>query len=323
MDRLRQDLRVSFRRLRQSPGFTIAAIITLALGIGANTTIFTAVNAILFHALPVERPNELVSLNTRMHNTEYPVQSLPNYRDLRDRNDVFTGLASYGIGPVSFSRGNGNNALAWTFLVTGNYFDVLGVGASRGRVLHPDDDRLKGGHPVAVITYSCWQRRFGSDPNVAGKSVKLNGRDYVIAGVTPRGFAGTEVLFTPEIFVPMAMQPQIEMYDSLDTRGNFSYFVVGRLKPSVTRERAESALNSIARQLGHEYPDANAGMKITLSPPGLFGNYFRGTIRSFAAVLMTLAGVVLLIACINLAGLLLARATDREERDCHSPGSGS
>jgi len=314
MGALMGDLRFALRHLRHSPGFTAAAVITLALSIGANTTIFTAVNAIVIRTLPVERPNELFAINTRTTKAEYPVQSLPNYRDFRDRNDVFSGLVTYGPARVSFSRGGGNNALVWGYVVSGNYFDVLGVGASRGRVLHPEDDRNRLGHPVAVISYGCWQRRFGGDADVAGKTVKLNGLDYRIVGVAPAGFFGTEFVYTPEFWVPMAMQPQIQPgNDSLDDRRNESFLVVGRMKPGLTQPHAEAVLNSIAAQLGREYPKENEGMKIVLSQPGLFGNYFRGTTRAFAAVLMAVGGMVLLIACVNLAGLLLARGVDRRK----------
>lgn len=314
MDALTRDLRYALRRLRQTPGFAAAAVVTLALGIGANTTIFTAVNAVVFRPLPVERPSELVSLNTRTTKVEYPVQSLPNYRDFRDRNNVFSGLITYTVTQVSFSRGGGKNARAWGYLVSGNYFDVLGVKAFLGRVLHADDDRNRLGDPVVVISYGCWQRRFAGDPNVTTATVKLNGLDYRIVGVAPAGFFGTEMIYIPDFWVPMAMQPQIQPgNDSLDTRNNFNFFVLGRLKPGVTRARAEAALNVIAEQLGREHPKDNEGMKIVLSPPGLFGNYFRGTTQAFAAVLMVVGGMVLLIACVNVAGLLLARGVDRRK----------
>ncbi len=314
MDRLRQDLIVSLRRLRQSPGFTTAAILTLALGIGANTTIFTAVNAVVFRPLPVERPNELVYLNLRSFRQEIPTQSYPNYRDFQDRNNVLSGLIGYRITPIGFSPPGGNNARIWGYEVTGNYFDVLGVGALRGRVLHPDDDRTRGGHPVAVLSYGFWQRQLAGDHDAVGKTVKLNGLNYTIVGVAPAGFFGTEAIITPDVWVPMAMQKQIEPGNNwMDSRSAENIFVLGRLKPGVTQARAEAALNSIATDLGREYPAANAGMKIVLSPPGLIGSYLRGTIRGFAAVLMTVAGLVLLIACVNLASLLLARASDRRK----------
>jgi len=314
MDRLRKDLVVAVRRLRSSPGFTIAAIVTLALGIGANATVFTAVNAIVFRSLAVDRPDELVSLNTRMGKQEYPVQSYPNYFDLRDRNNVLSGLAGYRPVPANFSRGDGNNARMWGYEVTGNYFDVLGVRAMIGRVLHAEDDRARGGDPFVVITYVCWQRRFAGDPGIAGKIVKLNGMDYTVLGVTPREFIGTEMVYTPEMFVPISMAAQIEGGASagwLDDRGSFNTFFVGRRKPGISIAQAQAALDALAADLGREYPKQNAGMHIVLSEPGLFGSFLRGYIRMFAALLMGLAALVLLIACVNLASLLLARAADR------------
>ena len=314
MGRLRQDLIVTLRRLRSSPGFTLAAIITLALGIGANAAIFTAVNALVFRPLPVERPSELVSINTRSAKTEFPVQSYPNYLDLRDRNNVLSGLAAYRPTPINFSRGESNGSRMWAYEITGNYFDMLGVKALAGRVLHREDDVTRGGHPVTVITYACWQRQFGGDRSIVGQRIKLNGLDYTVVGVTPRGFSGTEVVFTPDLFVPMAMVPQIEPGANwLDRRGSLNLFVVGRLKQGVTMPQADAGMNAIAAELGREYPKENAGVQITLSEAGLFGSMLRGTVREFAAVLMGVAGLVLLIACVNLASLLLARAADRRK----------
>jgi predicted permease len=315
MNRLKQDLVVALRRLRSSPGFTIAAIVTLALGIGANTTIFTAVNTVVFRSLPVDHPEQLFSVNTKTYKTEFPVQSFPNYRDTRDRStNVAAGLASYRIDAINFSRGGGDNSLAWGYLVTGNYFDLLGVGPQRGRLLHPSDDVTRNGHPVAVMTDAFWKRRFGGDPNAVGSRVKLNGLDYTIVGIAPPQFSGTEMVYTPDIFVPMAMEPQIEPGNNdLDVRDNDNYFVVGRLKPGVTMPRAQAAFDSIANDLARDYPNQDAGMKLRLSPAGLFGEFLRGTIHTFAGVLMTVAGLVLLIACVNLASLLIARASDRRK----------
>src|SRR5579871_1730131 len=260
MDRLIQDIIVSLRRLRKTPGFTAAAILTLALGIGANTAIFTAVNALILRPLPVERPDELAFLNQRGFKQEFPTLSYPNYKDYRDRNSVFTGLACYRFQPASLSQGGANNARIWAEEVTGNYFDVLGVGALQGRVLHAEDDVVRRGHPVTVITYASWQTRFGGATDIVGRHIKINGMDYTIVGVTPQGFAGVDVVFTPEFFVSMAMQPQIEPGSGwIDSRGAFNLFTLGRLKPGVGMAQAEASLNSIAAELGREYPQDDGG----------------------------------------------------------------
>ena len=179
-----QDLRFAIRLLKKNLAFTLAAAITLALGIGANTAVFTAVNSVVFRSMGVERPDDLVSLNLKGR-TETPTHSYLDYRDLRDRNDVLTGLIGYNFQPVAMSQGAGNNKVLWTYTVTGNYFDVLGVKPFLGRLLHAEDDLKKGGHPVIVLSYACWQNRFGSDPGIAGKHVKLTGFDYTIVGVAP------------------------------------------------------------------------------------------------------------------------------------------
>jgi predicted permease len=310
---LRHNLIFALRRLRSSPGFTAAAIVTLALGIGANATVFSLVNAVVFRPFGVERQNELASLNMRTSKAQFPVLSYPDYKDYRDRNTVLSGLAMYRTVPMSVSRSGDKNARLWGYEVSGNYFDMLGVQPIRGRLLHPEDDVKRGGHPLAVISYSCWQARFGGDPEIAGKQVKIGGLDYTIVGVTPRAFIGTELIYTPEIFVPLAMADQIEQFKWMDDRGNSNGLVVGRLKPGVSLKSAEAALNTIASALGREYPKDDAGVSIVLSPPGMAGNFLRGAITGFSAVLMAVAGLVLLIACVNLASLLLARAADRRK----------
>ncbi len=310
---LRHNLTFAFRRLRSSPGFTAAAIVTLALGIGANTTIFSLVNAVAFRPFGVERQSELVSFNMRTSKAQFPTLSYPDYKDYRDRNSVLSGLAMYRFVAMNVSRGGDKNARLWGYEVSGNYFDMLGVQPIRGRVLHPADDIKRGGHPVAVISYACWQGRFGGDPDIAGKSVKIGGLDYTILGVTPRAFIGTELVYTPEIFVPLAMAEQIEQFNWMDQRGDSNGLVVGRLKPGVSMKSAEAAINAITTALAREYPKDDAGVSIVLSPPGMAGNFLRGAITGFSTVLMVVAGMVLLIACVNLASLLLARATDRRK----------
>jgi predicted permease len=310
---LRQNLTVAFRRLRLSPGFTVASVLTLALGIGANTTIFSLVNAVVFRPFGVERQNELVSFNIHVSKAQFPTISYPNYKDFRDRNTVLSGLAMYHFIPVSISRGEGKNTRLWGYAVSGNYFDLLGVQPARGRLLHPEDDVKRGGHPLAVLTFSCWQGRFGGDPDIAGKNVKIGGLDYTIVGVTPKAFIGTELIYTPEIFVPLAMAEQIEQSKWMDERGDGSAFAIGRLKPGVSMRGAELAINTIAKELAREHPKENEGVSIVLSPPGMAGTFLRGAITGFSAVLMAVAGMVLLIACVNLASLLLARAADRRK----------
>src|ERR1017187_4008481 len=208
----------------------------------------------------------------------------------------------------------GNNQRVWGYLVTGNYFDLLGVGAARGRVFRPVDDLRPGGHPVAFLTWPCWQNRLGGAPAVVGSTVKFNGMDFTILGVTPQGFFGTELYFAPDVFFPMMMQKQLEGGSGyLEKRGTSNTFIAGRLKPGVTMARAEAGLNSVARGLAQQYPEDDGGMKIVLTPPGLAGNYIRGAVIGFAAALFGVSCLVLLVACTNLASMLMARAADRRK----------
>jgi predicted permease len=308
-----RDLRYAFRRLRSSPGFTLAAIVTLALGIGANTTIFSLVNAIVFRPFGVQNQNELVFFNKHNSKGNGPANSYPDYRDYRDRNAVLSGLAAYHFTPMNISRGGAQNTRLWGFNVSGNYFDMLGVQPIRGRLLDPADDVKRGGHPVAVISYGCWQGQFGGDPNVVGKHVKIDGLDYSIVGVTPQAFIGTEVIFTPAFFVPLAMSEQVGQSKWLDSRGGEDVWLIGRLKPGVSMASAELAISNIAADLAREYPNDDAGVSIVLSPPGMGGTYLRPVLTGGSAVLMVVAGLVLLIACVNLAGLMLAQTADRRK----------
>jgi predicted permease len=313
MDRLLLDLRLALRRLRQNPGFSIVAILTLALGIGANTAIFSVINAVLLRPLPVERSSELVAINETMAGNTYPTLSVPNYRDMRDRNTVLAGLAAYRILPASLGLPGASQRL-WGYMVTGNYFNMLGVKPVRGRLLLPEDDRVPGGHPVAVISYGCWQKRFGADPSVVGRQVKFNSMDFTVLGVAPQGFFGTELFYTPEVFFPLMMQKELEGGSGyLDRRDVSNTFIVGRLKSGVTLPQGQAGLNSVARKLAEEYPKEDAGMKIMLTPPGLAGNYLRGAVVGFAAALFGVSCLVLLVACTNLASMLLARASDRRK----------
>ncbi|HKA19156.1 MAG TPA: ABC transporter permease [Blastocatellia bacterium] len=315
MGNLVKDVRYGARMLLRRPGLTVIAVITLALGIGANTAIFSLVNTVLLRPLPVDRPEELVSVNSvaPTGDSNIPVFSYPNYRDYRDRNDVLSGLLAYRFSPISVSD-NGVNVRMWAYLVSGNYFEVLGVKPALGRFFTMEQDQAAGADPVAVITYNCWQKRFGASPDVIGKDVIINGRTFSIIGVAQPGFYGSEISYVPEMWFPTAMLSTIEPGpDYRNHRNSANFFVQGRLKPGVTISQAEGALKSIASQLATEYPNENENKTISLSPPGLFGAFMRGPIVGFAGVLMAVVGLVLLLACTNLANLLLARATERRK----------
>ena len=311
MQTLWQDIRYSLRLLAKRPGFTAIAVITLALGIGANTAIFSLVNTVLLRPFPVTRPDQLYTLSVTGKDDSIQAFSYPSYIDFRDRNEVLAGLFASRMAPMSLSR-SGNNERLWGYLVSGNYFEVLGVGAIQGRTLTPDDDRARLASPVAVLSFACWKGRFGADPAAVGQDILINGHSFKIIGVTPEGFKGTEMIYTPEIWVPMMMQEWIEPGNPwLERRTTQNIFATGRLNPNVTPGQAEASLNVLATQLGKEYPDTSDGMTIQLMPPGFIIPSIRGAFVSFTAILMATVGLVLLIACTNLASLLLARAAER------------
>jgi predicted permease len=305
-DEFLQDVRYAARTLRRSPGFTAVCVLSLALGIGANTAVFSILNSLILRPLPVENPDRLVYLIGSRGSTN----SFPNYRDLPDRNSTLSGLAAYRVAPMGLDTDAGPRRV-WGYLVTGNYFDMLGVRPLLGRYFHAQEDTVPGQAPLAVLSYGTWQSRFGADPAIAGKIVHINKMAYTIVGVAPREFFGTEVVFSPDLWVPMMMQPQIEGHSWLDVRVTFNCMVVGRLRPGVTAAQARQNLNTIAASLAREFPEEDAGLTIRLTKPGLAGDDLRVATEAFLGGVMVLAGLVLLAACVNLASLLAARASDR------------
>jgi predicted permease len=310
IETLLQDLRYALRMLRRNPGFTAVAVLSLALGIGANALVFSVVSALLLRPLPVERPDQLVFLETKSSIT----QSFPNYRDLRDRNETFSGLVGHRLAPMALESTSGATRI-WGLLATGNYFDVLGVHPVMGRFFHQADDLHPGSSPYAVLSYNSWRGRFGGDSEIVGKTIRINRLPYTVLGVAPPDFHGTELWYWPEVWVPMMMEPQIENYPRngwLDNRSTWDTWVLGRLKPGTSPAQALANLNAIADALAREYPDNDEGLQFKLAKPGLAGDYFGGPAKAFTLGVLGLAALVLLAACANLASLLTARARDRQ-----------
>ena len=302
------DVRLAFRQLRKSPGFAVTAILTLALGIGANAVVFGVLNAVVLR--PVKVPNAQ-SLYMVQH-FKYPSHSYPDYLDLRDRNHTFESLVLSNImGPLGVDEGGGTPSTAWPYLASGNYFDGLGIQPYLGRFFHASDERGANSAPYVVLSYAYWHGHFRGDPGVVGRTVLLNKHPLTIIGVAPPEFRGTELFFAPAIWIPMVEQPMLGGYDSLTQRGNHSSFVVGRLRPGVTPEQATADLNSIGAWLSKTYPADDDGIKFTLARPGLIGDMLGGPARAFMAGLMLLAGLILLAACANLGSLFAARSADR------------
>jgi predicted permease len=303
-----QDIQYGLRVLRKSPAMTCVAIGSLALGIGANTIAFSVVNALILRPLPFPSPEQLVSIQPGAGTTS----SFPNYRDLRDRNNAFSGVAGYRITVLGLDTGESSQRI-WGYLSTGNYFEVLGAKPLLGRFFGPAEDRQRGGSPYAVLSYGCWRQRFGGDTGIVGRTIRLNGLAYTVLGVASNGFQGTELFYWPEVWVPMSMQAQIESFSWLDERSTFNTMVIGRLKDGITRQEAEARLEPIAAALAKEHPRWNEGLRFRLTQPGLAGDAGRGPVAAFTAGVLLLAGLVLLAACVNLATLLAARTADRHK----------
>jgi predicted permease len=320
MSTLAQDLRFSVRTLLKSPGYASVAVVSLALGIGANTTIFTLINAVFLHPLDVHRPAELVAVMTvDANNPGVWTMSYPNYRDMRDENDVFTGMAAYSFpNPASISVGGAEPEPIFTEFVTGNYFDVLGVEPAAGRFFLPEEDQTPGSHPVAVLGHGFWTRRFGRDAKVPGSTIRLNGHPFTVVGVAPESFKGLTVIFGPDLWVPTMMQErlgQARVRDFFDDRRALFFNLFGRLRPGVSREQATANVEAIAHALEQEYPEPNRGRSaktLPLTEATLFPGIRQGMVLG-GAVLMVIVGLVLLIACSNVANLMLAKAISRQK----------
>jgi predicted permease len=318
LDELRQDLRFGLRMLRRNPGFAVVAVVTLALGIGSNTAIFSFVNAVFLRPMPapVQEPGRLVWLFASSEK-ESGLQNLsyPEFLDYRTQDRVFSGLMAFKP-MVQFSMQVENqNERVWGALVSGNFLQVLGVAPARGRALLAEEDRTPNTHPVIIISYRLWQRRLGGDPSVIGKTVVLNRHTYTVVGVVPERFTSPTSGIYYDVYVPLMMQAQVfPETNLLQDRNRRELEVLGRLAPGVTPEQAQAALQMRAHQLELEYPSSNRGWRITAFPasrgnPKLIPT---GLATAVSVLLMAVVGMVLLTACANVANLLLARAAARQ-----------
>jgi predicted permease len=304
------DLRYAWRMLRKSPGFTTAAVLTLAVAIGANAVVFAVLNAFLLRPLNVPQQKSLYAIERRASFLD-PSQSYPDYLDLRDRNRSFDGLAGYTISEAGLNTGDSSSTV-WAIEATGNYFDELRIQPYLGRFFHRSDEHGPNSAPYIVLSYAYWHSHFQDDGAIVGRVMQLNKHPYTILGVAPSGFRGTLLFFSPDVFVPMVNEEQIEGTDTLHLRKiRWVFMVMGHLKSGVTPAQAVADLNSIGSYLEKTYPNDDGKMDFLLARPSLYGDYLGRPMKAFLGGLMLLAGLILLAACANLGSLFAARAADR------------
>jgi predicted permease len=303
-----RDLKVAIRQLVKSPGFALTAIVTLALGIGANAVVFSVLNALVLRPVNVPHGEDLYTIQR-----EFPSQSYPDYLDLRDRNRSFASVVAYEIiGPVGVDSG-ANPSTEWPYLASGNYFDTMQIQPYLGRFYHADDEKGMGSAPVVVLSYAFWNRYFHADPGAVGKVIAVNKHPFTIIGVAPKQFRGTELFFAPSFWIPIVEHQMVTGRDDMKYRGNHSLFTIGRLKPGMTPMQATADLNTLAAWLAKTYPGDDAGLTFSLAHPGLVGDMLGGPAKLFMSGLMLLSGLILLAACANLGSLFAARASDRSK----------
>jgi MacB-like periplasmic core domain len=296
-----QDLRYALRQLRKSPGFTVTALLTLAMAIGANAVVFGVMNGLILRPLQVPNPESLYSIGRA--GDQDTSQSYPDYLDLRQRNRGFEDLAAYSIPQVRLDAGDGPVA-TWGVETTGNYFDALGIHRFLGRFFHDSDEHGPNSAPYIVLSYAYWHTQFQDDRSVLGRVIEVNKHPFTIIGVAPPEFRGTLVFYSPNFSVPFINKEQVEGAADLNDRGSRGLMqVMGHLKPGVTPAQAVANLNSISAFLDKTYPHDEQQTSFSLGRPSLLGNEMARPIEAFIAGLMLLAALILLAACANLGTL--------------------
>src|ERR1700733_6627674 len=301
-----RDIRFAFRKLLHSPGFALTAILTLAVGIGANVVVLSVLNGILLRPLNVPQPDNLVQIAGE--GNRGASQSYPDYRDYQDRNRSFSGILAYKIIHVSMDIDK-SLSQSWGNAASGNYFDVLGLQPALGRFFHASDEHGLASAPYIVLSYDFWQSHLAASPHLIGKVAFLNQQPLTVIGVAPKNFHGTDFFFWPDYWIPAVNAQQVTGWDDFDWRSHREFTLLGRLKPGITQQQASQNMEAIARQMAKQYPD-DQGLTLTTRKPGPSGNS-DDPIRKALLGMTLLAFLVLLAACANLASIFAARAADR------------
>ena len=308
MTSLLQDLRLALRQMRRSPGFAVTAILILAIGIAANVIVVGILQLMILRPLDVPNPDRVMTFAP--HVADYPIFAYPEVRDVRDGNTVFSSVAALSIETLGLEA-DGVTRPVWAYVVSGQYFEVVGIKPYLGRLLERADDDHPGASEAAVISFSAWKNIFGSDPNIVSKRVRINKHPYTIVGVTPEGFYGTEKFLLPDIFLPMANQASLDGATWLESRRQKMVFPIVRIKDGITLAQVQAELDTLAARIQKQNPADEDGLEFKLARPGMVGDFLGGAVRRFMFGVMVLAGIVLLAGCANLGGLFAARTADR------------
>ena len=313
---LLQDFRHAARQMRRTPTFALVAILTLALGIGANVAIFSIVNWLLIRPLPVKNPGQLIVLRLQQNlDILLATLSIADYRDIRSQTtQVFDGLAGYELSLDGLSVEGGKADRIVTNYVTGNFFSVLGIKAALGRLILPSEGESPGADPVIVLSYAYWKQHLGSDPGIIGKKVSFNGHPVTVVGVAPEDFSGVQPILSTAAYLPLGMVALVQRAGFMENRADRGLLVVGRLRRGVSLQRAQAALTVVSQRLSQQYPEVDKNVKtlVFVETSARLGDPRTGKTALVSGLFMGLAVMVLLLACVNVGNILLVRATVRD-----------